>query len=255
MLPFLVGLNFDFDVVGDFLFDSLILNAAWTTLRVAAIAQVIGISLGVIFALLRMSKNPLFNGFANFYIWFVRGTPVLLQLFLVQFGLPGFLGNDPDITRQFTFERVAIFTFAVNEGAYMAEIVRAGIVSVEAGQMDAAKSLGMTNLQAMRRVVLPQAVRVMIPPTGNEFIAMLKNTSIASIIGLLELIKAARRVSADNFAVMEMMVVASFWYLLMTTAFSVLQAEIERALTVAERERPETLFSRVLRIIGGRRGV
>jgi polar amino acid transport system permease protein len=255
MFPFLIGLRFDVDVVWEFLFDPLILRAAWMTLRVAVIAQVLGIGLGVIFALLRMSRNPFLGGFANFYIWFIRGTPVLLQLFLVQFGLPGFLGNDPDISQQFTFFRVAIFTFAVNEGAYMAEIVRAGILSVESGQMDAAKSLGMTNLQAMRRIVLPQALRVMVPPTGNEFIAMLKNTSIASTIGLVELVKVARRVSADNFAVMEMMVVAAFWYLMMTTVFSILQVELERRLAVGERERPQTLFSRMLAIIGGRRGI
>lgn len=255
MFPFLVGIQFDVDVVWEFLFDPSILRAAWMTLRVAAIAQALGIALGVIFALMRMTRNPLLAALANFYIWFIRGTPVLLQLFLVQFGLPSFLGNDPAITQHFTFFRVAVFTFAVNEGAYMAEIVRAGIVSVEAGQMDAAKSLGMTNLQALRRVVLPQAIRVIIPPTGNEFIAMLKNTSIASVIGLFELVRAARRISAFNFAVMEMMVVASFWYLLMTTVFSILQAELERAMTVSERERPQTLFSRVMQIMGGRRGI
>jgi polar amino acid transport system permease protein len=241
MFPFLIGLRFDFDVVWEFLFDPLILKAAWMTLRVAVIAQAIGIGLGVVFALLRFSKNPLLRGFANFYIWFVRGTPVLLQLFLVQFGLPGLLGNDPSITQHFTFFRVAIFAFAVNEGAYMAEIVRAGILSVESGQMDASKSLGMTNLQAMRRIIFPQA--------------MLKNTSLASVIGLLELLRAARRIWSDNFAIMELLVVASFWYLMMTTVFSIFQAELERRLAVGERERPETLFSRALTIIGGRRGI
>ena len=121
--------------------------------------------------------------------------------------------------------------------------------------MDAAKSLGMTNLQAMRRVILPQAFRVMIPPTGNEFIAMLKNTSVAFAIGVVELLNAAKIQSARNFKVMELYTVAAFWYLVMTTAFSVVQAEVERRLAVGERERPETIFSRMLRIIGGRRGI
>jgi polar amino acid transport system permease protein len=251
----LFGLRFDIDVVRDFLFDPLILKAAWMTLRVAVIAQVMGIALGVIFALMRMSKNPLLSGVAGFYTWFFRGTPVLLQLFMVQFGLPALLGSDPNITRQFTFFRVAVFALGINEGAYMTEIVRAGILSVESGQLDAAKSVGMTNLQAMRRIILPQAMRVMVPPTGNEFIAMLKNTSLASVIGLLELLRAARRVWSDNFAIMEMLVVASFWYLLMTTVFSILQAEAERQLAAGERERPETLFSRTMAVIGGRRGI
>ena len=137
----------------------------------------------------------------------------------------------------------------------MTEIVRAGILSVEAGQMDAAKSLGMTQMQAMRRVILPQALRVVVPPTGNEFIAMLKNTSIASAIGLVELLQASRLIYAVNFKIMELLVVAAIWYLAFVTIFSVLQAELERALAIGERERPETLFSRVIAIMGGRRGI
>ncbi|MBI1884729.1 MAG: amino acid ABC transporter permease [Chloroflexi bacterium] len=253
MLPFL-AFQFEADAVWEFLFNEQIVDGAWMTLKVAVISQVIGITLGVVFALMRLSKNPLFSGFANFYIWFIRGTPALIQLFFLKFGIPSMIG-DPDIAREFTFFRAAIIAFGINEGAYMSEIVRAGILSVESGQMDAAKSVGMTYLQAMRRIVFPQAMRVMLPPTGNEFIAMLKNTSLASAIGLVELLRATRQIYARNFLIMELLVVASIWYLAMTTVFSILQAELERAMAVGERERPETLFSRVLAIIGGRRGI
>ena len=121
--------------------------------------------------------------------------------------------------------------------------------------MDAAKSLGMTQMQAMRRVILPQALRVVVPPTGNEFIAMLKNSSIASAIGLFELLYAAQNIYSVNFKFMELLVVAAIWYLAFTTIFSVLQAELERALAVGQRERAETLFSRVLSVMGGRREI
>ena len=135
----------------------------------------------------------------------------------------------------------------------MAEITRAGIASVEPGQMDAAKSVGMTNLQAMRRIILPQAVRIMIPPTGNEFIAMLKNTSVAFAIGVVELLNAAKIQAAQNFQVMEMYTVAAFWYLVVITLFSLAQAELERIMAVGERAQPETLLSRIISVMGGRR--
>src|SRR3970040_919911 len=121
--------------------------------------------------------------------------------------------------------------------------------------MDAAKSLGMTQLQAMRHVVLPQALRVVVPPTGNEFIAMLKNSSLASAIGLVELLLAARLIYTTNFDIMELLVVAAIWYLAFTTIFSLGQAELERVLAVGQRERAETLFSRVLLVMGGRREI
>ena len=119
--------------------------------------------------------------------------------------------------------------------------------------MDAAKSLGMTNLQAMRRIILPQALRVMVPPTGNEFIAILKNTSVLFVIGIVELTNAARIQAASSLRVMELYTVAAFWYLIVVTLFSIGQAELERILAAGERERPETLFSRVIGVMGGRR--
>src|SRR3990170_1780618 len=176
-------------------------------------------------------------------------------------GYDGYLGrpaggvHDDLFRDNWTRWRAAVITFGLNEAAYMAEIVRGGILSVESGQMDAAKSLGMTNLQAMRRVILPQALRVVVPPTGNELIAMLKNTSVAFAIGVVELMNAAKIQAAQSFKVMELYTVAAFWYLVLVSIFSLLQAELERALTISERERPETLFSRALTLMGGRRGI
>jgi len=250
----ILALDFDFDVVWRFLFNEEIRKGAWMTIQVAVLAQVIGVILGLGFAVMRVARNPLPRFFAGFYVWFFRGTPVLLQLYILYFGIPAFF-NDPTLTGELTKFRAAVIAFGINEGAYMTEIIRGGILSVESGQMDAARSLGMTNLQAMRRVILPQAVRVIIPPTGNEFIAMLKNSSLASAIGLFELLYAAQNIYSVNFKFMELLVVAAIWYLAFVTVFSILQAELERALTVGERERPETLFSRVITIMGGRRGI
>jgi len=251
-MELVAGIRFDPSVVWEFLFDDVILRGARETIWIALIAQFIGIFLGIVFAVMRVSKNPVARGTSGFYVWFVRGTPVLLQLLLVSFGLRQMIDNE--LFRELlTRWRAAVITFSVNEGAYMTEIVRAGIQAVPAGQMDAARSLGMTNLQAMRRVILPQALRVIIPPTGNEFIAMLKNTSIAFAIGVLELSSAARRIYADNFKVMELLVVAAIWYLAMTTVFSLLQAEAE-AWASGDRERPKTLGSRLVKALvpGGR---
>jgi len=247
----LPSIDFDPAVVWRFLFNSVILEGAQRTLIVALIAQVLGVFLGVVSALMRMSKNPLLNGPANFYVWFFRGTPLLIQLLFWYNGVPQ-LFNNPDITWELTSFRVAVFGLAVNEGAYMTEIVRAGIESVEGGQMDAGKSLGMTYAMAMRRIILPQAFRVILPPTGNEFIAMLKNSSLAFAIGLVELSNAARSIYSVNYNVMELLVVASIWYLVMTTAFSLIQAELESRLAVGVGNRPPTLFGRMTEAFGTR---
>jgi polar amino acid transport system permease protein len=250
-MPFpLPSIDFDPHIVWRFLFNSVILEGAQRTLIVALIAQVLGVGLGVVSALMRMSKNPLISGPANFYVWFFRGTPLLIQLLFWYNGIPQLFDN-PDITRELTSFRVAIFALGVNEGAYMTEIVRAGIESVEKGQTDAAKSLGMTYAMTMRRIILPQAFRVILPPTGNEFIAMLKNSSLAFAIGLVELSNAARSIYSVNYNVMELLAVASIWYLVMTSVFSLIQAELESRLAVGQN-RPPTLFGRMTEAFGTR---
>jgi len=250
----LLEVRFDWGTVGDFLFNPVILKGLRQTLKIAGLAMLLGIALGIALGVMRVSRNPFASGLASLYVWFWRGTPVVLQLLLMYFGLRQVFENDT-FRENWTPFRVAVITFAFNEAAYMAEIVRSGILSVEAGQMDAAKSLGMTNLQAMRRVILPQSFRVMVPPTGNEFIAMLKNTSVAFAIAIVELTNAARIQSARNFQPMELYTVAAFWYLVVVTAFSVAQAELERLFTAGERERPETLLSRTMAIVGGGRSM
>ncbi len=246
--------DFEFGVVREFLFNEQIVHGAWRTIQVAVVAQIIGILLGFVFALMRTSRNPFAQVFSGFYVWVFRGTPVLLQLYIVYFGIPQLIDN-PEFTRELTAFRAAIITFGINEGAYMTEIIRAGVLSVEGGQMDAAQSVGMTRLQAMRRIIIPQAFRFLVPPTGNEFIAMLKNTSLASAISLVELLHATNLIYSTNFDIMELLVVAAIWYLAMVTIFSIGQAELERWLAVGERDQPETLFSRALLVMGGRRGV
>ncbi len=251
MIPDL-AIRYDFGTVWDFLFNPIILEALWVTLQVSVLAMVLGIILGVVLAIMRVSKNPIISTPAGIYVWFWRGTPVIVQLLLFFFGLKQLI--DEDIFRDnWTRFRAGVIIFALNEAAYMAEIARAGILSVESGQMDAAKSLGMTNLQAMRRIILPQALRVMVPPTGNEFIAILKNTSVLFVIGIVELTNAARIQSARSFKFMELYTVAAFWYLMVVTLFSIAQAELERILAAGERDQPETLFSRVISVMGGRR--
>jgi len=248
-MDILLAIRFDGGAIPEFFFNDLILRGVRNTVQITLLAMLIGTLLGIVLGVMRVSSNPVLAGLSGFYVWFVRGTPVLIQLLLVSNGLPQ-LVDSREFTLFLTPFRVALITFSMNEAAYMAEIVRGGIQAIEPGQMDAAKSLGMTNSQAMRRVILPQALRVIIPPTGNEFIAMLKNTSIAFAIGFVELANASRLIYAVNFQYMELLVVASIWYLIMVTAFSLLQAELEARLAIVERERAVPLTTRVLRAVG-----
>jgi len=236
--PTLPLLAFEWDVFRDYLFDEAIMRGAMRTLWISILAQAAGIALGVIAAVARHLKVPVGSQAAALYIWFFRGTPLLVQLIFWFSALPQLVDNDIDllfVTIQsewflLTPFQAALIGLAINEGAYMAEIVRAGIESIDRGQMDAARSLGMTSMQAMRHVILPQAARVAIPPTGNEFIAMLKNSSLATVIAYPELLYAAQRVYTRNYRTLELLAVASVWYLALTTFFSVIQGEIEARL-------------------------
>jgi polar amino acid transport system permease protein len=231
--------RFEWHVVGDYLFDERILEGVRITIELAAIAMAIGVVLGVLLAVMRLSPNPLVSGASWLYIWFLRGTPVLVQLLFwyniaalypkialgIPFG-PAFVhANANTLITPFT---AAILGLGLNEGAYMAEIVRAGIISVDAGQSDAARSLGMTRLQTMRRIVLPQAMRVIIPPTGNETISMLKTSSLASTIVVTELLYAAQLIYSVNFKTIQLLIVASFWYIVCTSILYVGQFYLER---------------------------
>ena len=216
---------FRWDIVGQYLFSGLFISAAWTTLWIAVISQVCGVIIGLFLALMRTSRYRWLSLPARFYIWIFRGSPLLVQLLLLYFGFPEVF---PGLVPYITIYSAALIAFSFNEGAYMAEIVRAGITSVDPGQMEAAKSLGMRYALAMRRIILPQAARVIVPPLGNEFNNMLKTTSLASVIGLFELTYTAQVYGSQSFSYFELLVVATFYYLILTTVWGYIQSYIER---------------------------
>jgi polar amino acid transport system permease protein len=249
--------NFHWDVVGDYLFDQRILDGLVKTIQLTVLGMLIGVVLGVVFAVMRLSPNWLIRGFSWFYIWVFRGTPLLVQILFwnfiaalypsidlgIPFG-PSFVHlNANDFITPFIAGMLAL---GLNEGAYMAEIVRAGIISVEEGQTEASKALGMTQGQTMRHIVLPQAMRVIIPPTGNETISMLKNTVLVSVIAVSELLYSAQLIYSQNFQQIPLLIVVSIWYLVMTTVLSVGQYFLERHYGRGRmRDEPMTLFEQI----------
>lgn len=219
--------------------DNLILFGIWLTLSIAVVSQIIGVVLGVFGAVAKTSRFLPARVLGGLYVWLFRGTPLLVQISFFFFGL--------SITHLYTWPALSfagvsipgeiqagVFALGVNEGAYMSEIVRAGILSIDPGQLEAAKSLGMTYARAMRRIILPQAARVIVPPLGNEFNNMLKTTSLLVILGAVpELYVTFSRKNASGATVFhpfELFLAAAFWYLLLTTIWSVIQAWIERRL-------------------------
>jgi polar amino acid transport system permease protein len=250
--------RFGWGTVGDYLFDDRILRGLVLTLELTAIAMVIGVALGVLFAVMRLSPNPLVAATSSFYIWLFRGTPVLVQILFwsfisalyprislgIPFGGPELIsGNANAIITPFV---AAILALGLNEGAYMAEIVRAGILSVDEGQNEAAQALGMSRLQTTRRIVLPQAMRVIIPPTGNETISMLKTTSLVSVIATQELLYSAQLIYAVNYLQIPLLIVASLWYLTVTSVLSIGQYYVERGFgRGSARELPMTPWQRL----------
>lgn len=218
---------FRWDIFGQFIFSGFFIQAAWTTLWISVVAQVLGVIIGLFIALMRMSHFPWLSWISRSYIWFFRGSPLLVQVLLLWDGLPKLIQDPRFLLPAYACVLVA---FSLNEGAYMAEIIRAGITSVDTGQMEAAKSLGMRYSLAMRRIILPQAARVIVPPLGNEFNNMLKTTSIASVIGLTELTQTAEVFGSPTFTIFELLIVATVYYLLLTTLWGYVQRWIENRL-------------------------
>jgi len=225
--------------VGHYLFNTLIFKGILVTLELTVLAMAIGIVLGVILAVMRLSPNPVMSWVSWLYIWFFRGTPVLVQIFFwfnlnlvlksIDIGIPftsfWLHANTNSLIPPFM---AALLGLGFNEAAYMAEIVRAGIISVEHGQTEAAQALGMNRGLVMRRIVLPQAMRVIIPPTGNETISMLKTTSLAFTASVTELFTRQQQIATATYDVLELLIVASIWYLVMTSILTVGQFYIER---------------------------
>jgi polar amino acid transport system permease protein len=192
--------------------------------------------LGVITALMRQSANPILRYVSGFYVWLFRGTPQLVQLLIVfnialifpMLGIPGLF--EVETNSVMTPLMAAIIALGVNEGSYMSEIVRSGMLAVDQGQTEAAKALGMRGGTLMRYIVLPQALRIIVPPTGNELIAMLKITSLAYVISVSELLNSAYVIYTRNYLIIELLFVASIWYLVLTTVLTIGQRFLERRL-------------------------
>ncbi|HUO70476.1 MAG TPA: amino acid ABC transporter permease [Solirubrobacteraceae bacterium] len=231
--------RFGWGVVGDYLFDSRVLSGLLLTLELTALGMVIGIALGMLAALMRLSGNRVLSTVAWFYVWLFRGTPLLVQIlffFLIAAVYPTINLGVPlgpsfihiNATNLITPFAAGLLALGLNEGAYMSEIVRAGINSVDEGQFDAAEGIGMTQGKMYRRIILPQAMRLIIPPTGNETISMLKNSSLVSVIAVKDLLYSVQLIYAVNYQIIPLLIVASIWYLVATSIFSIGQSRLER---------------------------
>jgi polar amino acid transport system permease protein len=209
-----------------------ILGGVPITLFISAVSISIAIVLAGLGALGRLSRNPFLNGAASFYVSFFRGTPLLLQILFLFLALPqAGIVLDPLPT--------AIIALSFNYGAYMTEIFRAGIQAVPRGQTEAAQSLGMTGRTTFRRIILPQAFRIVTPAIGNDFIAMLKDSSLAYVVGVQELLWRAQAAGRPTFQSMQTLLVAALVYWAMTILFSVLQSRLERRMSSGDRARQE----------------
>ena len=253
--------RFGWEIVGHYFTSSQVLKGLVMTVELTVLAMIIGIVGGIILAVMRLSVNPIVRWVAWVYIWFFRGTPLLVQLlfwYLLAYAFPRLSLGIPFGPEFFSFSANNLITpfiaglvgLGLNEAAYMAEIVRAGILSVDEGQFEAAQSLGMSRLLTMRRVVLPQAMRVIIPPTGNEVISMLKNTSLASVITVTELLYTVQLIYAATYQTIPMLVVASLWYIIVTTVLTIGQFYVERFFgRGSSRQQPPTPLQRLRRML------
>ncbi|HET7356660.1 MAG TPA: amino acid ABC transporter permease [Nocardioidaceae bacterium] len=255
--------NFGWGTVFDTLFQNSILTGVVHTIELTVLCMVLGTIGGVILAVMRLSPNPILSWVSWLYIWFFRGTPLLVQILF--WGYIGALFKTVGLGIPFgpqfvTFQTQSLITvflaavlgLALNEAAYMAEIVRAGILSIDQGQTEAAQSLGMSALMTMRRIVLPQAMRVIIPPTGNETISMLKNSALVSVIAYLDLLYAAQLIYSRNYQTIPVLLAASIWYLFLTSLLTIGQYYIERHYSRgAARELPATPIQRLRALLSG----
>lgn len=249
--------NYEWAVVGEFMLNDAVLAGLRRTLELTAVCMVISFLLGIVIASMRLSDNPVLSGVALVYVWFFRGVPLLVQLIFwfnlgalypslslgVPFGVEAYSAPTNQLINPYT---AAILGLALNEAAYMAEIVRAGITSVDPGQVEAAQALSLKKSVLFRRIVLPQAMRVIVPPTGNETITMLKYTSLVSVIALPELLYSTQIISSQNFQVIPLLIVASLWYLLMVSILMVVQQQLERRFSRSTRVARSTRMPRRL---------
>ncbi len=228
-------------IISRYIFSPTIMAAVWNTLWLATLGTVIALVLGIVVALMRVSQNRVLSWVATGYVFFFRGTPMLIQLLF-------WFNAMPVIMRRITIEipfinytlmdvpTISVITpfvaalvgLSLAETGYMAEVVRSGMLGVDRGQRDAARALGVPDDKIMWRIVIPQGLRIVMPSIGNQYIMMLKNTSLAMVIGYAELLRRTSDIYSVNFRVMELLVVATFWYLLLTSLVSVLQQLLEK---------------------------
>ncbi|HTP75161.1 MAG TPA: amino acid ABC transporter permease [Burkholderiaceae bacterium] len=229
----------DLGIVGQYIFSRQIVTGAINSLALGTVALLIAVAVGLVTALMRVSGNPILVAFAAAYVYLFRGTPMLIQLIFWFNAFPtmfkrlhvevwGTVLVSVPMTQLITPYGAALLGLSLAEGAYMSEIIRGGILAVDAGQRDAARSLGMSTARLMRRIVIPQASRIIVPATGNQYIMLLKSTSLASAIGYLELLRISTDIYASNFRVVELLTVAAFWYLVMTAFATAIQTGLEQ---------------------------
>lgn len=233
-------MNFDLQYFLDLVFTPppSLLYAVWITVSVTIASMIVGIGVGLLLALSGISRHGTLRGLNWLYVWFFRGTPILVQMFLIYFGLPALIGVDlfPSTLNTPLFSisgsiLAGIFAFSLHEAAYMSEITRAGIHSVDRGQNEAAQALGMTPALAMRRIILPQALRIIVPPLGNQCNMMFKTTAFLSVIAVPELVHVADSLRAATFKTFEPYAAISVYYLLLTGGWTLLQQWIEKRLS------------------------
>lgn len=255
--------NIDYGVVGEYIFNPEIISGVWTTLIITAISMAISTVLAVVLAAMRLSGNPVMVVFSSFYVWLFRGTPLLVQIVVwgyfglifekISIGIPftDIVFWQKDTNLLLTAFVAGIIALTLNEAAYSAEIVRSGMLSVDSGQREAAASLGMNPFHTFTRILLPQAMRVIIPPLGNELISMIKNTSLLSLIAVMEVYTRATQISAQNLKQVELLIVVSIWYLVIVSILSVPQYFLERHFARGvERNAPVTPLQRAKEFTG-----
>lgn len=236
-----VNPNFGWSVVGQYLFDPSVMHGIGVTLSLTVVSMLLGIVLELICAVGKLSKLRFFMGLSDLYLWFFRSTPLLVQLLFWYnlsalfpvLGIPGLFAVDTnDVITPLT---AAVVGLSLNEGAYMAEIIRAGLMSVDPAQRETVEAFGMSKSQILFRVLLPQAMRAIVPPTGNQVISMIKATAMVSIIAMDDLLYSVQAIYNQNFQIIPLLIVAVLWYLVITSVLTFIQSRIERKFAKGER--------------------
>lgn len=205
------------------------MDAMWQTVQITLFSLFFGLILGIVFGLMKVSRNKVLQSLSNAYIWIIRGTPLLVQIYFIYFGIPMATGM------KLTEWQAGVITMSLNAGAYIAEIVRGGIESIDPGQMEAARSLGLPYNKSMMKVVLPQALRTMLPSLINQFIITLKDTSLLSVIGVRELTMNGKIITANNMETIRMWSIVAIYYLVVISILTLIANKVEEKVSKSKR--------------------